>query len=280
MMHRYLLATVVGGSVLLAAFGITQEARTQNYRPMTPQQRAEATRKFLGLGPAPDKDMAAKGAPLFQQNCSFCHGPAARGAEGPDLVTSELVLDDVHGDKLLPFLKAGRPAMGMPSFGSMPDDQLKDIIEFIHLQVENVANRGTYQIKNILVGNAADGKTYVAENCMTCHKQSDFEHIAGKFRTPADLQRSWVWPERPGDPATSDTATVTLPDGGALEGQLKEISDFKVTLLDSAGETHVIERQPGVNVQAHDPLVAHEKLIMTLKNDDLHNVTAYLETLK
>ena len=81
MMHRYLLATVVGGSVLLAAFGITQEARTQNYRPMTPQQRAEATRKFLGLGPAPDKDMAAKGAPLFQQNCSFCHGPAARSRD-------------------------------------------------------------------------------------------------------------------------------------------------------------------------------------------------------
>lgn len=280
MMQRKLFVTVAGGLALIAAFGIPQEARTQGRRPGTPQQRAERTREFLGLGPAPNKAEAARGAPLFQQNCSFCHGPEARGAEGPSLITSGVVLDDVHGDKLIPFLKVGRPAQGMPSFASAPDTELKEIIEFIHLQVEDVANRGTYQIKNILVGNAADGKTYVAAQCMTCHKPSDFDHIAGKFRSPADLQRSWVWPERPGDLATTETATVKLADGGTLEGQVKQISDFKIALLDSSGQTHIVDREPGVVVQVHDPLVGHEKMLMTLKNDDLHNVTAYLETLK
>lgn len=279
-MHRKYIAALAGGLLLAAICGMAQEARGQGFRNLTPQQRAEWTRKFLGMGPAPDKAEAAKGGPFFQQDCSFCHGPQARGAEGPDLVTSELVLDDVHGDKLIPFLKVGRPALGMPSFASVPDTALKDIIEFIHLQVEDVANRGTYQVKNILVGNAADGRTYVANHCMTCHKSSDFAHIASKFRSPANLQRGWVWPERFGDPATAETANVTLADGGTLEGQVKQISDFKITLLDSAGQTHVIDRGPGVIVEVHNPLAAHQKMIMTLKNSTMHNVTAYLETLK
>ena len=279
MRHRVFFAAFAGGIVLMAAIATSQEAPAGR-RGNNPQQRAEATRKFLGLGPEPDKAAAARGGPLFQQNCAFCHGPQARGAEGPSLITSDVVLDDEHGEKLVPFLKAGRPAKGMPSFAAVSDNQLKDIAEFIHLQVEDVANRGTYQIKNIVVGDAAQGKTYLAGHCLSCHKESDFDHIATKFRSPDQLQRTWVWPEQPGDAATAITATVKMPDGGSLEGRVTQISDFRVTLKDDNGQTHVIDREPGVDVQMHDPLSGHEKMLLTLKNSDLHNVTAYLESLK
>ena len=76
----------------------------------------------------------------------------------------------------------------------MADDQLKDIAEFLHLQVEDVANRGTYHVLNILVGDAAKGQTYVAANCMSCHTAATFAHIATKFRSPDQLQRGWIWP--------------------------------------------------------------------------------------
>ena len=59
-----------------------------------------------------------------------------------------------------------------------------------------------------------------------------------------------------------------------------QISDFRVTLVNGSGETHTIDRGPGVEVQIDDPLAAHQEMVMTLKNDDMHNVTAYLETLK
>ncbi len=275
----FLYAVVGGGLVFAVGLALTQEAPSRG-RFATPQQRAAATRQFLGLGPAPDKAAAARGAPLFQQNCSFCHGPDARGAEGPSLITSDLVLDDNHGENLVPFLKVGRPEKGMPSFAKTPDDELKDIVEFIHLQVENVANRGTYQVKNILVGDAADGKAYVAAHCMTCHREADFDHIAGKYRTPDQLQRGWVWPLQPDDDATATTATVKLADGGMISGRVTQISDFRITLMDSAGQTHVIDREPGLKLQLHDPLAGHEAMLMTLKNRDLHNVTAYLESLK
>ena len=70
---------------------------------MTPEQRAAATREFLGLGAKPDKEAAGRGAPLFRQNCAFCHGPQARGATGPSLITSDVVLDDDHGVAILPY---------------------------------------------------------------------------------------------------------------------------------------------------------------------------------
>jgi cytochrome c oxidase cbb3-type subunit 3 len=295
--HRLLNAIFAGGLALLATIAISQEAQDAapprnapgaNAPPAggrggfngTPEQRAAATRVFLGLGPEPDKAAAARGAPFFQQNCGFCHGPQGRGAEGPNLITSDVVLGDDHGEHLVPFLKKGRPEKGMPSFASVPDDQLKDIAEFIHLQVEEVANRGTYHVLDIVVGDAARGQAYVAANCMSCHTAETFSHIASKYRSPDQLQRTWVWPRRPTNNSLAITATVKTVDGATISGRVTQVSDFRITLVDHDGQTHVIDRGPGVDVQMKDPLAPHQAMIMTLKNDDLHNVTAYLETLK
>ena len=55
------------------------------------------TREFLGLGPPPDAAAAARGERLYAPNCAFCHGEKARGAEGPNLVRSVVVLHDEKG---------------------------------------------------------------------------------------------------------------------------------------------------------------------------------------
>src|SRR5882672_5679162 len=96
---------------------------------MTPEQRAAALRNFLGLGAVPDRAAAGRGAPLFKQNCAFCHGPQAHGATGPGLITSDEVLGDDHGEHLISFLKKGRPQKGMPGFPTVSDSQLADISE-------------------------------------------------------------------------------------------------------------------------------------------------------
>jgi len=199
----------------------------------------------------------------------------ARGAMGPSLVTSDLVLTDEHGQQLSAFLKKGRPEKGMPAFATLSHQQMIDITEFLHLQVENVANRGSYKMLNILVGNAAKGKVYVDRHCMSCHTVETFAHIASKFRSPEQLQRNWIWPARYG----TLTAKVKTPEG-TFSGWLKQISDFRITLVDRSGKTHTIDRGPGVDVQMSDRLAGHQEIIMTLSNDDMHDVTSYLETLK
>src|SRR4051794_2239736 len=244
------------------------------YQNMTPEQRAAATREFLGLGTKPDKEAAGRGGPRFQQNCAFCHGPQARGATGPSLITSDVVLGDDHGERIVPYVKKGRPDKGMPAFENMPNGELKDIAEFLHLQVEEVANRGGYQVLNILVGNKAKGKAYAEGHCLSCHTAEKFAHIGSRFRSPEQLQRGWMWPSRGSDPKRAVTATVKTADGTVLAGRVAQVSDFRIVVVDAAGQKHAIEREPGVGVEIKDPLAAHEGIIQTLSNDDMHNITA------
>jgi len=288
MRHWAIRAMLAVGFVLWAGSAIGQEmptgdqsgsAQQKPYQNMTTEQRAAATRRFLGLGPEPDKAAAKRGEPLFQRNCAFCHGQKARGATGSNLITSDEVLGDDHGEHLVPFLKKGRPENGMPAFATMTDDQLKDIAEYLHLLVEDVANRGTYHVLNILVGNAAEGRAYVTAHCMSCHTAATFAHIASQFRSAEQLQRGWIWPTGNEKNSLSSTATVKTPDGRAISGRVTQVSDFRITLVDAAERTHVINREPGVQVQIKDPLAGHQEMIMTLTNADMHNVTAYLETL-
>ena len=69
------------------------------------------TREFLGLGPPPDAAAAARGEKLYAPNCAFCHGPKARGAEGPNLVRSVVVLHDEKGELIGAAILKGFPGL-------------------------------------------------------------------------------------------------------------------------------------------------------------------------
>src|SRR5215813_11284201 len=123
--------------------------------------RAGSTREFLGLGAAPDEAAAKKGEPLYKQNCATCHGQNARGAQGPNLVRSVVVLHDEKGEEISPVIKNGRP--GMPGFSVFSQDDLYNISQYLHLQVELAANRGTYgstysALRNQTSGDPAKGE--------------------------------------------------------------------------------------------------------------------------
>jgi hypothetical protein len=185
------------------------------------------------------------------------------------------VLADDHGEHLTPLLKSGRAEKGMPAFTSMPEQQMKDIAEFLHVEVENVANRGAYHVLNIVVGDASKGKAYVESHCMRCHSGETFAHIASRYRSPEQLQRDWIWPAG----KSNMTAIVKTPEA-SITGRVVQISDFRITLVNASGETLKIDRGPGVDVHVSDPLAAHQQMLMSLANDDMHNVTAYLGTQK
>lgn len=282
MRGKLLHIAMAGTLFLLGIEAISQEMAPANGSSRTSgsKDRAATTRAFLGLGALPDKAAVARGEPIYQQNCSFCHGPKARGATAPGLVTSDAVLADDHGEHLVPFLKAGRPEKGMPAFSQLSEQQRVDLAEFLHQQVEDIANRGAYHLPNIVVGDPAKGETYVMGHCMSCHTAATFGHIASTFRPADQLQRDWIWPTRPADNSLAITATVKTQQGTTISGHLTQVSDFRITLISADGQTHVIERGPGVDLQIEDPLATHQVFVNSLKNEDMHNVTAYLETLR
>jgi cytochrome c oxidase cbb3-type subunit III len=248
-------------------------------RPGQNRRGAEGTREFLGLGRQPDAAAAARGKPLFSSNCSFCHGANARGGDtGPDLLRSAIVLHDNKGEEIGPVVHNGRAARGMPAFPALTEAQLSDLAEFLHLQVELAANRGTYQVKNIVTGNASAGEAYFngPGKCNTCHSVTgDLLHIGAKF-SAADLQHAFLYPADR-DPVK---VTVTLSSGEKITGTLKRLDDFDVSLTDAQGEFHSYAREKGVKVDVEDKLAAHRQLLDQYNDSDMHNLTAYLVTLQ
>lgn len=241
-----------------------------------PGERVERGREFLGLAPPPDPEAAARGQKLFLQNCAFCHGQNATGAEGPDLVRSSIVLHDEHGETVGPVVSKGRPDRGMPAFPSFTEEQLRDIAAFLHSRVEAAANRWGYKMQNVVTGNAQQGQTFFGEHCTSCHSATgDLAHIASKFQ-PADLQAQFLYPTSSKAPTT---VVVTSPDGQQVKGKLKQIDDFNVSIWDDSGRYRSWSRDQA-KVEISDPLAGHRTLLDLYTNTDMHNVLSYLETLK
>lgn len=247
--------------------------------------------------PAPEFDPAAveRGQQLLSTECGFCHGANARGgSSGPDLTRSPLVQTDDGGRQIGEFLRVGRPDRGMPAF-NLTAAQLSDLATFLHSSIRANINRRGYKILDILVGDARAGEAYFngAGRCATCHSpQRDLRGVGAKYDPPT-LQNRMVLPRgsvlppgAPAPPAHADrnalTATVTPPGGTPITGALVRLTDFDVVLYDTrSGETRSWLRSGDTpKVVVTDPLQAHVDQLSKWTDADMHNVTAYLASLK
>lgn len=224
-------------------------------------------------------DVAA-GKRQFTQTCGFCHGPDGRGASGPDLIRSPLVSHDVNGNLIGEVVHNGRPDKGMPAF-QLSDDQIKEIAAFLHAEAKLAASvtqrtPSEYPLEKLLIGNAEAGKAYFngAGKCTECHSTSgDLAHVASKYK-PFDLQTRIVFPS-----GIKPTVTVTERSGKTFSGQQVYSDEFLISLRDAQGWIHSWPRG-SVKVEIRDPLAAHEKLLTAYTDQNIHDLFAYLETLK
>ena len=77
------------------------------------------------------------------------------------------------------------------------------------------------------------------------------------------------------------TATVTDAAGEKVEGRVLRIDDFLISLRLEDDTTRTFTRfgdKP--KVELNDPMKAHRDLLSVYTDTDIHNVTAYLVTLK
>jgi mono/diheme cytochrome c family protein/small nuclear ribonucleoprotein (snRNP)-like protein len=246
-------------------------------------------------GPKPDAAAVARGQQIFLTNCSFCHAADATGASGPDLLRSPLVLKDQHGETIGPLIHNGRPGTAMPAFASLSEDQISDISAFLRGHIQQAANRMVYEIKGLLTGDPKQGETYFngPGKCNTCHSPTgDLAGIATRYQPPQLLAHiaypsPLAMPSAPAPGIDSSTkssvpqVTVTLSSGEKVSGELIHIDEFYVTLRDSSGWDRTFSREdPKVKVDVSDPMAFHKAQLKKYTDADLHNVMAYLETLK
>ena len=227
------------------------------------------------------------GEPLFAARCGFCHGRDTAGGEGgTDLTRSPLVAQDVHGDKIAPVVRTGRLDKGMPAF-NLGDADLAAIVIFIHDQKTKAetrqGSRRTVESDDLQTGNADAGKAYFngAGGCSKCHSPSgDLAGVANRLQGLALLQRMlYPRPERGARAPTSAQATVTLRSGQTIVGTLAYRDEFTIALTDSSG-WYRSWPAADVKVAVEDPLDAHAAQLAKYTDDDMHNVLAYLQTLR
>ncbi len=234
--------------------------------------------------PPADPAVLARGKALYGVQCNFCHGSDARGGEGgPNLLRSELVLNDKNGELIAPVVQNGRGEM--PKL-NLTMAQIADVATYIHS-----FKVGGYDISrmippSILVGDAAAGKAYFDKTCASCHSATgDLKGIGARFEDPKQLQNYFLMPGggrgAGGNALKPTTVTVTLPSGQKTEGRLVRIDDFIVTLADKDNVQHTFRRDGDKpKVEVHDPLAPHKQLLTKYTDADIHNLTSYLVTLK
>jgi cytochrome c oxidase cbb3-type subunit 3 len=226
-----------------------------------------------------------EGEVRFGAQCGFCHGKDATGGEsGTDLTRSEIVSKDARGDKIGPVVRAGRPNAGMPSFGTLSQDDLQIIVAFLHSQMDKFAEFGggrrSVDPSDLATGNVAAGRDYFngEGKCSTCHSAIGDLAGIGKRLQGLNLLRRMLYPT--GNPgSTQAKATFLLPSGQTVVAPVVSEDEFSVSVLDPTGARQTYQRS-AVKVKVADPLNAHFDRLGKYTDADMHSVYAYLESLK
>jgi cytochrome c oxidase cbb3-type subunit III len=250
------------------------------------QASAQAQTRASGSA-AIDPIQVERGKALYGVRCTFCHGADARGGEGgPNLVRSGLVLNDIKGELIAPVLQNGRPEMGMPKF-DFTSTQVSDIASFLHTFRAAGRDPARNASPNVLVGDAKAGQVYFSAKCGSCHSVTgDLKGLGSKVSDPKTLQQTWLMPGagRGASVVTNvppKTVTVTVSAAQKFEGRLERIDDFTITLVDAGGTSRTFIRNGSTPaVEVRDPLRPHKDLLPMYTDKDIHDVTAYLATIK
>jgi cytochrome c oxidase cbb3-type subunit 3 len=258
------------------------------------------------LRPPGDPIVVDRGRQIYDIHCRACHGADLRGGDmgGPNLLRSPVVLGDQSGEAIGPVIRDGRAPEGggrpMPPL-PLPQADLNAVAEYIHSVIRTAQPQGAPPASaqkpelNLLVGDARRGRRFFDSQCVSCHSASgapavgDIAGIGSRLTDIEQLQNSWVTGRRLGPPAPPKTlrraqVKVGLKSGETVSGTLERLDDFGVVLRDATGAYRSFARRgttaTAASVVVDDPMDGHRRLWPKLTNSDMHDVTAFLATLK
>ena len=229
---------------------------------------------------APTAEQLQAGQRVFVAQCGFCHGRDAMGGEtGPNLTRSALVRDDTTGDRIRALLREGRTDKGMPAF-RLSDADVTAMIAFIHDQKtksESPGARRSVDPSDLQTGDAARGRAYFngTGRCATCHSATgDLAGVANRLQGLELLQRM-LYPSK----SRAATVSVTQRGGETVTGTLASRDEFTIALTDATG-VYRSWRTSDVTFTVKNPLDAHVEQLAKYTDDDMHDVLAFLQTLR
>jgi len=275
-------------AIVLAAGSVVAARAGQGGAAQAPQGRV-----LSGPGPGEkhvvDRAAADRGRSVWAAECITCHGTQARGTErGANLMRSLILLRDRNASELGPFLKKGHQLQSGGPGGSLTDAQVQDVGHFLHQRLNEVLAKSIdfFKPEGVLTGDAKAGAAWFAGDgkCAACHSATGNLAGVGARYDAVTVQQRFLFPTGRGrgaaPGAAAVTVTVTPASGPAVSGVLVQLDDFDVTLRDASGTTRSFRRSAALTVVKTDPLQAHRLLLDTITDKQIHDLVAYLVTLK
>ncbi len=271
----------VAGLTISLSFAVGQTPNRATQNPNGQVQTPSVSRQNAKPVPAAfPPALVQSGNTLFGQNCAFCHGRDAGGGEtGPDLTRSKLVAEDVNGDKIGAVVRNGRPEKGMPRF-NLADADIAGLVAFIHTQKTNSesqsGNRRGVDVADLQTGSVEAGREYFngAGTCSSCHSPTgDLAGVGRRFEG-LRLEERMLYPR-----GAAGKVKVTLRSGESVSGQLAYVDEFTVALHDASGHYRSWPTSD-VKYAVDAPAEAHAVLLGKYTDADIHNLMAYLQTLR
>jgi cytochrome c oxidase cbb3-type subunit III len=280
------LLSIRRGSALLAAVWLISVVASTAQTSANIMQSDTGAKQNPVASKSYSPDLVLQGSALFRQDCSFCHGRDAGGGEsGPDLTRSRLVRTDVNGDKIGPVVRNGRPEKGMPPF-DRSDQQIAALVAFIHTQQNNAladtsgrpgsGGRKGVDASDLQTGNVEAGKKYFegAGGCAACHSPTgDLAGLASRY-SGLELEEQMLYPKH-----AKSKVSITLASGQIISGMLAYQDEFTIGIIDSTG-TYRSWQTRDVQYKVDAALNAHVELFPKYTDADIHNLMAYLQTLR
>ena len=287
----------ISGLLAAALLSAQAQAQAQASSPVRPAPAARAGQFIPGQQRAPENPAQIQhGSKVYEVSCRGCHGADLRGGDmgGPNLLRSQLSLSDRKGELIVPVIQGSLQASGMPPIKMSPEDA-HATAAYVRSVLATIGNQGKppatgIEPESVVVGNAARGQAYFQAKCAGCHSSTgDLQGIASKYPDAKVLQNTWVaGGGRAGrgagsavNPRRAVVATVTTPDGTKVQGVVLRIDDFLLTLQLSDGSQRTFSRDGDAStIELRDPMKAHRDLLTVYSDADMHDVTAWLVTLK
>src|SRR5690606_8654801 len=158
---------------------------------------------------------------------------------------------------------------------------LAAIVAYVHDQKAKaeaaIGGRRSVEVADVLTGDAQAGHRYFESECTSCHSATgDLAGIASRMEGLALLRRM-MYPG--GEGSARPTATVTTLDGETIAGEVAHRDEFTIAVVDAGGRYRSWPTRR-VRFTVDDPREAHVAQLARYTDEAMHDVLAYLHTLR
>ena len=243
---------------------------------------------------------AAEGQRLFNQTCQTCHGPAAQGDRdrgGPALNTSSLAHGNAPAD-LFRNIRTGIPGTQMPPFARLTDEQVWQLVTYIHSLQGGAPAAGAAGAMTPVEGDIAAGEAlfFGKAACSSCHEVNGRGGIVGPDLSnaarlgPNTLRQKIIAPSEPLPPPAGArgggggrgapppvTIVAKTADGREIRGVRRNEDTFSLQMVDQSGQLHLFDKLKLASVTVENKSLMPGDYAKRLTPAELTNVVSYLQ---